>query len=519
MNRTSAMQAATLSALLLAPLALGQGQDPADGAGATLATTEETLQARLEASIAELNRVREQLAAEKVPLAQRLAELQGELSGVRAEYQTTTRTLDSRSLDLSNLGTELKSRNDERTYLSNLLTQYLEGFETGLHIAELARYEAPVEEAKLAPENSNLSELEVYRAQASILSVSLDRLEAALGGELFEGTAIDETGLQQPGRFALVGPAALFLSSGGSIGTAEQRLGSLEPAQIGFALPEDQEAARGLLQNGTGAFPLDPTLGDAHKLAATQETFLEHVQKGGAVMYPIGGMAALALLVALYKYLTMAFIRRPSGKRVTALLAAVGQGNREEAESAVRKIGGPTGRMLAVGVEHMDEPRELVEEAMYESVLTTRLKLQGMLPFIAICAASAPLLGLLGTVTGIINTFKLITVFGSGDVKSLSGGISEALITTKFGLIVAIPSLLLHAFLSRKAKGVTDQMEKSAVSFTNQLARTQATASASAPSGEGSGTSGGGAAEPSEDQVRKVLAELLGEDSAATPAS
>ena len=131
----------------------------------------------------------------------------------------------------------------------------------------------------------------------------------------------------------------------------------------------------------------------------------------------------------------------------------------------------------------------------------------------------APLLGLLGTVTGIINTFKLITVFGSGDVKSLSGGISEALITTKFGLIVAIPSLLLHAFLSRKAKGVTDQMEKSAVSFTDQLARTQASAPASAPSGEGGGTSGGGAAEPSEDQVRKVLAELLGEDSAATPAS
>ena len=81
---------------------------------------------------------------------------------------------------------------------------------------------------------------------------------------------------------------------------------------------------------------------------------------------------------------------------------------------------------------------------------------------------------------------------------------------------MAIPSLLLHAFLSRKAKGVTDQMEKSAVSFTNQLARTQALAPASAPSSEGGR---GGATEPSEDQVRKVLAELLGEDSAATPAS
>jgi len=95
---------------------------------------------------------------------------------------------------------------------------------------------------------------------------------------------------------------------------------------------------------------------------------------------------------------------------------------------------------------------------------------QGLLminTFVALC----PLLGLLGTVTGIINTFKLITVFGTGDVKTLSGGISEALITTEFGLIVAIPSLLLHALLSRKARGIVDQMEKYSVAFVNQVGK------------------------------------------------
>jgi biopolymer transport protein ExbB len=127
--------------------------------------------------------------------------------------------------------------------------------------------------------------------------------------------------------------------------------------------------------------------------------------------------------------------------------------------------------MLATGVDHLSAPRDLIEEVMYEGVLTTRLRLQRMLPFIAICAAAAPLLGLLGTVTGIINTFKLITVFGTGDVKTLSGGISEALITTEYGLMVAIPSLLLHAFLSRKARGVIDQMERAAVAFANQVSK------------------------------------------------
>jgi biopolymer transport protein ExbB len=124
--------------------------------------------------------------------------------------------------------------------------------------------------------------------------------------------------------------------------------------------------------------------------------------------------------------------------------------------------------MLALGVEHLREPRELIEEVMYERVLTTRLQLNRMLPFIAICAASAPLLGLLGTVTGIIDTFKMMTVFGSGDVKALSGGISKALITTEYGLIVAIPSLLLHAFLSRKARAIVGSMETAALAFANQ---------------------------------------------------
>ena len=84
-------------------------------------------------------------------------------------------------------------------------------------------------------------------------------------------------------------------------------------------------------------------------------------------------------------------------------------------------------------------------------------------------AATSPLLGLLGTVTGMIKTFKLITVFGTGDARSLSSGISEALITTEFGLFVAIPALIIHALLLRKTKGVLASMEQTAVAFKNGL--------------------------------------------------
>ncbi|MEY2980346.1 MAG: Biopolymer transport protein ExbB [Planctomycetota bacterium] len=430
------------------------------------------IQQGLEASLAELSALREAIAAEQVPLSKQLSELEAGLITVRSEFQQKTRLLDGRALDLNNLKGEIKSREEEASYLQSLLGEYGRNFESRLHIVEVDRYAAALEAARLAGEDSNLSASEVYARQLDVLNASIGRIEDALGGTTFRGQAVAD-GLVTEGRIAMVGPAAWFLSDDGSVvGTAEQRLGSLEPAVVPFTVPEMTDAARDFVERAEGSMPLDPTLGNAHKIAAIEETFLEHVMKGGPVMYPIFGMAAAALLVALFKWLSLSLIGKPSKKQVQGLLDAVAQGNEEEAGSRARKMRGPVGRMLAAGVEHLREPRELIEEVMYERVLTTRLKVQSYLPFVAICAASAPLLGLLGTVTGIINTFKQITVFGTGDPKMLSGGISEALITTKFGLVVAIPSLLLHAYLSRKARGVVGGMEAAAVAFSNQVSKT-----------------------------------------------
>jgi biopolymer transport protein ExbB len=188
-------------------------------------------------------------------------------------------------------------------------------------------------------------------------------------------------------------------------------------------------------------------------------------------MWPIFGLAGLALIVALFKWIGFLFVRSPSNRKLKQLLEAMATGDRAGAEAIARKMPGPAGKMLQAGVEHLGEPRDLIEEVMYESVLKAKLRLNRLVPFIGICAAAAPLLGLLGTVTGIMNTFNLITVFGTGDVRTLSSGISEALITTEYGLIVAIPSLLLHAYLSRKAKAIVDRMETFGIAFMNQVSR------------------------------------------------
>jgi biopolymer transport protein ExbB len=513
MNRLPSLAAA----LVFAAPVLAQSQDdvhrvPFDQAHANL-------QKQLQQSTAELEQLRAKVAAEKIPLSQTLGELETELAGLRAAYQQKTRVLDGRALDLGNLLNEIKARQDESAYLTNLLGEYGRSFESRLHIAELQRYAEPLQAARLAAENSGLDQLAVFEAQAALVAASLDRLHDAVGGARFPGRAVDANGAVRTGTIVQFGPAAVFRSEDGTAcGTVEQRIGSLEPAIVPFAAPEDGLAAAQVAATSAGQLPLDATLGNAHKVAAIEETLVEHIERGGPVMVPILAIAGLALLVALLKWLGLSRVRSPKPKDVTALLDAVARRDKHAAQRIAAALPGPGGRMLAAGVDHLEEPRELIEEVMYETVLATRLKLNRWLPFVAITASSAPLLGLLGTVTGIMNTFTLMTVFGTGDVKTLSSGISEALITTEFGLYVAIPALLLHAFLSRKARAVIDRMEKAGVAFVNQVGKTPfRQPQADPPRSERADTADPAEAprhappngSPTQSQLRDALADLL----------
>lgn len=445
----------------------------------SFATASADLQQQLAAALAELTATRERITAEKLPMAQQLRDLEQQLQAVRGEYQQAVRLFDSRSLDLTNLTAEVAQRKDQAGYLSNLLTEYGRNFESRLHIAELQQRREPLQQARLALDDAKIEQDALFEKQIDVVAAALSRVEDVLGGTRFQGKAVDSGGVVRSGTFVLFGPSAIFRSADGQeIGTVEQRLGSLEPAVVPFKELADREAAAALALGTGNQMPLDPTNGNAHKAAAIEETWVEHVLKGGPVMWPIFALAGAALIVVLAKWLSMAFVRRPQRKALERLLEAVRSGQRPAAVDQAEAVGGPAGAMLKAGAEHLGEPRELVEEVMFEQVLQTRLRLNGWLPFVAICATSAPLLGLLGTVTGIMNTFTLMTVYGTGDPKTLSSGISEALITTEYGLIVAIPSLLLHAFLSRRAKGIVDDMEKAAVAFLNQVRKSEPAAAA-----------------------------------------
>ncbi|MCA9297340.1 MAG: hypothetical protein KC983_12505, partial [Phycisphaerales bacterium] len=304
-----------------------RAQDSASGTSFNDASGD--VQRQLEEAMQELDALRAKIADDTIPLNRRLSELESELIDVRLEYRDVSRKVDARLLAENTVRNDIKARQQEIDYLSNLLADFTRNFEAGVHIAELQRYQKALDVAKLAPENVSLSKKDIFAAQATILDLSLDRLEEALGGTRFDGTAVAPDGLVKSGTFVLIGPAAMFRSDDGTVvGTAEQRLGSLEPTVVPFESEDSRALSAALVVDGTGTFLLDPTLGDAHRIAATEETIVEHVKRGGPVMVPIFLMAASALLVAFFKWVSFLFVRRPSRKTLRRLLAAVAAGDR-----------------------------------------------------------------------------------------------------------------------------------------------------------------------------------------------
>ena len=120
---------------------------------------------------------------------------------------------------------------------------------------------------------------------------------------------------------------------------------------------------------------------------------------------------------------------------------------------------GPFERLRNTAQGYRGNKPEILEEILYEIIIDSQERLEKALPLVAITAAIAPLLGLLGTVTGMIDVFRQITNFANPENSELARGISEALVTTKFGLVTAIPALVIHALLNRRLQGLVSKME------------------------------------------------------------
>ena len=205
---------------------------------------------------------------------------------------------------------------------------------------------------------------------------------------------------------------------------------------------------------------VDFTRGQILRAVVQSKTPIERVKEdGGPVGYVILGVGLFGLLLCLWK----AFALYTTGAKISR------QMKRDTANKS-----NPLGRVLAVYSDNPEIDIETLELKLDEAILRETAPIETGLSFIKVLYVVAPLLGLLGTVVGMIATFQMITLFGTGDPRMMAGGISTALVTTVLGLVVAIPLTLLHSFLQGKAKALVQVLEEQAAGIIARLAEQRA---------------------------------------------
>jgi len=205
--------------------------------------------------------------------------------------------------------------------------------------------------------------------------------------------------------------------------------------------------------SGPVTFGVDVTRGTILGLLVESPTIKDRIEQGGIVGYCIIALGIVGLLIAIWRWFGLS----GDSRRVAAQL------KRETASTD-----NPLGRVLAAYESNRGADTETVELKLSEAALKEMPGLTKGLLFIKVVSAVAPLMGLLGTVTGMIKTFQVITLYGAGDPKMMAGGISQALMTTVLGLVVAIPMVLLHTVVSGQSRKIINILQSQSAGIVAQ---------------------------------------------------
>jgi len=453
------MRALSILAFLCLGLLLGSPVS-----GQTLQQARASAQSDLKDSIEELGKLRTKIGNEKIPLAQKVSELERQAIRKRKELDRKLSLRDNRDASLLQLKEDVQENENQLDLSLRLLKDYAQSWRQTSPAAEQRLWNKQIADSLGRADGARTNDLKAFLEIASLSTVAIEKNS---GGMIFPGDAIiPPEGARESGTFLSLGPVLVFAGEKGSAGFIERSfssesdsqtelttdsIASLEPSRL---LPTSESTADLITQalqaeaGGVITLPLDPSMGKALIMEGGELTLLEELQKGGIWIYPIVFFAALSLLIAIFK--ACQILRISSPKRAPSL----NRSYQEPFESLRKTAKGYQGKQY-----------EILEEILYETIIDFQVKLEKALPLVAVTAATAPLLGLLGTVTGMIDVFRQITNFANPENSELARGISEALVTTKFGLITAIPSLIAHALLSRRVQGLVSGME----SFASRL--------------------------------------------------
>ena len=260
----------------------------------------------------------------------------------------------------------------------------------------------------------------------------------------FTAEVTDPTGRKTVGEVIRVG--TFNLVHDGKFVARDPDSGALQtlprqPARRFLAMAEDLGEATA----GTVGMAVDPTRGQLLRMLVHVPDLVERIRQGGYVGYTIIGIGVIGLITAVWRLVVL----QGAGRRIRAQL-----------RSSAPSGDNPLGRILGVYEEHRCGNLDALALKLDEAIMREAPALERYQGILKVFAAVAPLLGLLGTVVGMILTFQQLTLFGTGDPKLMAGGISQALMTTVLGLVVAIPLVLLHSVVSSTSHELVETLEE-----------------------------------------------------------
>ena len=323
------------------------------------------------------------------------------------------------------------------------VTRQIAGDTRGLVEASLTTSQFGLERAEFLEELGKSKELPSIKELEGLWAEMLHEMNEQGKVVTYEANVYTPSGIEQQqvtrvGAFTAIADGAYLLWD--PTDRQLQTLSRQPPARFTDTI-DDYESATG----GLAGLAVDPSSGSLLAVLIESRELIERLPEGGAVGYTVIGLGLLAFLLGLIKLLQLLIV----GRKVAA------QKNNSRPDT-----GNPLGRVLAVAADNPDADREQLELMLDEVVLRESGKLEGLIWLVRIVSVVAPLMGLLGTVTGMIRTFQSITLFGAGDPRMMAGGISEALVTTMLGLVTAIPLVLLHALLANNTKKIVDTLDE-----------------------------------------------------------
>jgi biopolymer transport protein ExbB len=331
-------------------------------------------------------------------------------------------------------------------------------------------FDATLEQASISLVASTDAKLQGITDTVEMAMVRLDK-NSRIHNEP-EGVFFLQDGTEVSGEIIHYGAVARF-------GISTDAQGPLAPAGGGaFKLWEsvDKATIQAVANNQTPVeLPLFLYDSESKEVSFVEEKdVLTIINSGGPIAWVIIILGALATLLAVLRFIFLFTLGNANKSSIDAVASKVAEGDIESAKQQASKIGGSIKRVFRSTLNNIHRDREHVEDTIAEAVLHEHSHLDRFHAMIMVIAAISPLLGLLGTVTGMIETFDVITEFGTGDPKLLSGGISTALVTTELGLIVAIPVLVIGTILASWSSRIKDDIEKSALHLVNQYQNKQA---------------------------------------------